>query len=399
MTTPVFLGSGLHTCLGVNVEECLEKLHSPMLDASTVSCDIGLASSSIPYFLVADCDADDKQKRFFDILFSVITQALEESGLSELERRGMGLLIGSSSFEVALEEERYKKDLEENSDSIPLAECGMGNLSERIRKELDIRGPDFTFNTACTASANAVWYGNKLVENGDIEHALIVAVEFSNRSTTYGFQGLQLLGSKRMLPFDTRRDGLVLGESCAALVLGKPREGKQNVVGQAHSSSNSIEPRQPFYLRGAANLCDTFSMSVTNEDGTAVAEVIERALANAKLRAGDIDAIKCHGTATLSGDAAEARGMLSVFDSLPPCTALKPYIGHTLGACGLSELILFFHAVKKGFLPGTPDVAGETSSVDFSLTQHPQEMREGNFVLNYFGFGGNNTSLIISNKK
>jgi len=398
MTTPVFLGSGLHTCLGVNVEECLEKLRFPMPEASTISCDIGLAGSSVPYFLLADCDADDKQKRFFDVLFSVIAQALDESGLSEQERRGMGLLIGSSSFEVALEEERYKKDLEENSDSIPLAECGMGNLSERIRKELDIRGPDFTFNTACTSSANAVWYGNKLVESGDIEHALIVAVEFSNRSTTYGFQGLQLLGSKRMLPFDTRRDGLVLGESCAALVLGKHRVGKSGVGDQSHSASNSIEPCQPFYLRGAANLCDTYSMSVTNEDGTAVAEVIERALANAKLQAEDIDGIKCHGTATLSGDAAEARGMLAVFDPLPPCTALKPYIGHTLGACGLSELILLFRAVKEGFLPGTPDVAGETSSVDFSLTQSPQEMREGNFVLNYFGFGGNNTSLIISNK-
>ncbi len=113
----------------------------------------------------------------------------------------------------------------------------------------------------------------------------------------------------------------------------------------------------------------------------------------------EIDAIKCHGTATLSGDAAEARGMLTVFDSLPLCTALKPYIGHTLGACGLSELILFFRAVMAGFIPGTPQVAGDTSSsVDFSLSQSPQEINEGNFVLNYFGFGGNNTSLIISNK-
>lgn len=399
MTAPVFLGSGLHTCLGVNVEECLQKLQLPMPKPSDLPCDIDVVNDSVPYFLVADCDADDKQKRFFDILFSVIAQALDESGLDEQERRKMGLFIGSSSFEVALEEERYKKDLTENSDSIPLAECGMGNLSERIRNELDIRGPDFTFNTACTSSANAVWYGNKLVESGDIEHALIVAIEFSNRSTTYGFQGLQLLGAEQMLPFDERRDGLILGESCAALVLGRERGGKQSIEDPSKGSSNSSEPYQPFYLRGAANLCDTYSMSVTNEDGTAVAEVIERALTNANLSAKDIDAIKCHGTATLSGDAAEARGILTVFDSLPPCTALKPYIGHTLGACGLSELILFFHAVEEGFLPGTPGVAGETSSVDFSLTQSPQEMREGNFVLNYFGFGGNNTSLIISNNK
>ncbi len=394
MTRPVFLGSGLHTCLGVNVEQCVEKLRSPMPTASLVKCDLAVIKQPVPYFLMAECEPENKQKKFFEILSSVIAQALDESGLNEREQKELGLFVGSSSFEVALEEERYEKDLAESEDSIPLAECGMGNLAERIRDELGIRGPDFTFNTACTSSANAVWYANKMVERGDITHALVVAVEFSNRSTTYGFQGLQLLSSKQMLPFDERRDGLVLGESCAALVLGKPASQPQ-----VDNTASTVLKKKPFYLIGAANLCDTFSMSVTNDDGNAVAEVIQRALSNANLSVEEIDAIKCHGTATLSGDAAEARGMLTVFDSLPLCTALKPYIGHTLGACGLSELILFFRAVMAGFIPGTPQGAGDTSSsVDFSLSQSPQEINEGNFVLNYFGFGGNNTSLIISNK-
>src|SRR5690606_1362243 len=125
-----------------------------------------------------------------------------------------------------------------------------------------------------------------------------------------------LLSPTAMRPFDARRDGLVLGESCAAMVVGP--------------SSDSSH----FRLRGAANACDTYSMSTTREDGAAVEAVIRAALADAALEGDGIAAIKCHGTATLSGDAAEANGMLRTFGQLPPCTSLKPFIGHTLGACG-----------------------------------------------------------------
>jgi 3-oxoacyl-[acyl-carrier-protein] synthase-1 len=88
-------------------------------------------------------------------------------------------------------------------------------------------------------------------------------------------------------------------------------------------------------------------MSAANPDGSTVAYVIEQALHRAGLPARDITAIKTHGTASLSNDEAEAAGMRRVFAQMPPLTALKPYLGHTLGACGLNELLLFCAAADR----------------------------------------------------
>lgn len=380
MASAFFLGSGLHTALGNNVPDCVAALRRPMTPASSVPCGMRGGADAIPYFLLFGLAADDPTMRMERVLFQVIEEALKAAALSPLQRKELALFVGSSSFEIAVEESRYRDALAQTSAAVALDNCGMGNFAERICSALGIRGEAYTFSTACTSSANALWYASKLIEQDVIEHALVVGVEFINDTTTYGFQGLQLLSPNIMRPFDRERNGLVLGESCAAMVIGR-------------SASTSA-----FRLRGAANTCDTYSISTTNEDGSAVRDVMCKALENADLSPDGIRAIKCHGTATSSGDAAEARGMLSTFKrKLPPCTTLKPFVGHTLGACGLSELILFCQAVEHEFLPGTPGVAEQNPDLAVSLNQQPMPIEPGNFMLNYFGFGGNNTSLIVSN--
>jgi 3-oxoacyl-[acyl-carrier-protein] synthase I len=128
---------------------------------------------------------------------------------------------------------------------------------------------------------------------------------------------------------------------------------------------------------------------------------LQQALESAQLNADEIIAVKAHGTASLSNDEAEAAGLRQVFNQLPPLCALKPRIGHTLGACGLAELALFCGAADQGWLPGTPGIAnkenGFAEELGVELNQLPLPITPGHFMLNYFGFGGNNTSLIVSN--
>lgn len=379
MTAAYFLGSALHTALGADLVSCVAALKRRPPQPAKISSSLDANTSTLPYFLLHGLPAAAIQTRSEERLFQVAESAIQEAQLDGDERRRMALFLGSSSFDIATEESRYERELAESPEAFPMVECGMANLGEKIRRTLGLCGEDYTFNTACTSSANALWYAAKLVEQGLVEHALVVGVELINTTTTYGFQALQLLSPSEMRPFDEKRNGLVLGESISAMVIGR----KQS--------------RQGFYLRGGANSCDTFSMSTTREDGSAVKEVIGAALGDAGLEEGDIAAIKCHGTATLSGDAAEANGMLATFERLPPCVTLKPFIGHTLGACGLSELILFCQAIENGFLPGTPGLAADGSAVGIRLNQASTPMAEGHFMLNYFGFGGNNTSLIVSN--
>lgn len=372
MSAAYFLGSSVHTALGADRQSCAEALKTfPPQQANS-------ASSTSPQFLLHGLPANAIRERSDVRVLEVAEAAIDEAGLTARQRRRMALFLGSSSFDIATEELRYQGDLQKSSAAFPLEECGMASMTERIRNQLGLLGEDYTFNTACTSSANALWYAAKMVELGIIEHALVLGVELANTTTTRGFESLQLLSPTAMRPFDSLRNGLVLGESIAAMVIGR-------------------DPRPDgFYLCGGANNCDTFSMSTTHENGAAVHDVISRALASAGLSASAVTAIKCHGTATLSGDAAEARGMLTTFEAMPPCVALKPFIGHTLGACGLAELILFCQAVENGFLPGTPGLAAD-GAVGIRLTQSCEPVDRGYFMLNYFGFGGNNTSLIVSN--
>src|SRR5690606_9816423 len=148
-------------------------------------------------------------------------------------------------------------------------------------------------------------------------------------------------------------------------------------------------PRGGFRLLGGATLCDTHSISAANPDGTTVAEVMRAALADAGMAAGAVDALKCHGTAGLLHDEDAPAGMRRLFaDALPPLCAVKPFIGHTFGACGLAELLLFCGAAEVGFLAPTPGVCATPSDLGIALPQLPRPLASGRFLLNYFGFGG-----------
>jgi 3-oxoacyl-[acyl-carrier-protein] synthase-1 len=312
----------------------------------------------------------------------VIEQALQAAELTQPERRALGLFIGSSSVDISVSEARYRRELGNDSTAIPLAaSSSLGNLASTLRQRFDLRGPDYSFNTACTASANALVYADAMVRAGRLEHALVLGTELFNVLTALGFHGLQLLAPGNMKPFDRQRDGLVLGEGCSALVIG-PRARRTGT----------------FYLRGSANLCDTHSISAAHPDGSTIAQVIDGALRSAALLPSDIAAIKVHGTASLLNDEAEVAGMKRVFPKLPPLCALKPYIGHTLGACGLNELTLFCGAAEQGFLPGTHGICAGDSDLEVTLNQTCADLPPGNYMLNYFGFGGNNTSLVVGNE-
>ena len=84
-----------------------------------------------------------------------------------------------------------------------------------------------------------------------------------------------------------------------------------------------------------------------------------------------------------------------MFAELPPIAALKPYIGHTLGACGVNEIILFCAALEQGFCVANPGICAEVGPLGIALQQRPVRLPAGPVLFNYFGFGGNNTALIL----
>ncbi|MEJ0099220.1 MAG: beta-ketoacyl synthase N-terminal-like domain-containing protein [Pseudomonadota bacterium] len=379
-----FIGAGLHTTLGNGVEANLAALEGSFTPPPRATARYAGREQQLPYRTLRDVplpgdDAAAEQLRLDAVLDATIGAALEQAQLSNDERARTGLFVGTSSFDIGVSEAEYREALLVDAAALPLdrqPSASLGQFALRMRARHGLRGPDFSFNTACTASANALLHADAMVRSGRLRHALVVGVECFNAITALGFQGLQLLSPDNMKPFDPARNGLVLGEACAALVLGPEAR------------------RGSFFLRGGANLCDTHSMSAANPDGSTVALVMQRALRSAGLEPRDITALKTHGTASLLNDEAEAAGMHQLFEALPPVCALKPWLGHTLGACGLNELVLFCAAAKRGFLIGTPGIAAQ-SDLGIELNQQSLDLPAGNFMLNYFGFGGNNTSLVV----
>jgi 3-oxoacyl-(acyl-carrier-protein) synthase len=196
-----------------------------------------------------------------------------------------------------------------------------------------------------------------------------------------GFEAMKLISPLPYRPFDKNRQGVIMGEGCGAVVL----DGKSKNL-------------RSFRCLGGANACDTHSVTTHDPLGGPIADVMRRALQQAGIVPEEIAAVKAHATGSYHNDLTECNGLRQVFTKrMPPVTGLKPFVGHTVGACGVIELILFTEAVGSGFVPGTLGFEVPDEELGLIPLTSPLPIGAGNFLLNYFGFGGNCVSLVISN--
>ncbi|WP_312937434.1 beta-ketoacyl synthase N-terminal-like domain-containing protein [Stutzerimonas nitrititolerans] len=282
------------------------------------------------------------------------------------------LILASTTLDIVAIEARVKAGEATGNPMAPALDA----LAEELRQEWGFAGA-FTLNTACTSAANALLYGVRLVARNHYRRALVLAFETPSEVTRQGFGVLELTSpSAAYRPFHAERDGLILGEAYASVML-----------------TREPGPEPLAKLLGGFSACDTSSLTNTAEDGSHIDWVMRRALHSARTTTAKIALVKLHGTATAANDQAESNGMRRTFaHALPPLCVLKPYLGHTLGACGLSETLLLLESLRQGGLPGC-DYAEQAL---LPLAAGPQSVSAGSLLLaNYFGFGGNNASLVL----
>lgn len=282
------------------------------------------------------------------------------------------LVIASTTLDIAAIEARVSNGEATGNQLAPALDA----LAEELRQQWGFAGA-FTLNTACTSAANALLYGTRLVTRHHYRRALVIAFETPSEVTRQGFGVLELTSpSAAYRPFHAERDGLILGEAYASVMI-----------------SREPGPAPFARLLGGFSACDTSSLTTTAEDGSHIDWVMRRALHSAGATTAKIGLVKLHGTATAANDEAECNGMRRTFPrSLPPLCVLKPYLGHTLGACGLSETLLLLETQRQGSLPGID--YGDQALLP--LPAKPLAIPGRSLMLaNYFGFGGNNASLVL----
>lgn len=264
-----------------------------------------------------------------------------------------------------------------------LHDCG--NSTDEIAEHFGTFHLVTTVSTACSSAANSIMLGADLIRAGRCDIAVAGGSECLTKYHLNGFNSLKILDSEPCRPFAATRNGLNLGEGAGFVVLES----------EEHALARGVAPIA--LLDGYGNACDAFHQTASSEDGEGAFLAMSEALKMSGLNPDDIDYVNAHGTATQNNDASESQAMFRVFGpDVPPVSSTKSFTGHTTSAAGGIEAVISILAVQHGFIP-----ANLNWKKPFDGGVIPEaEGREGvtlNHVLcNSFGFGGNDSSLLIS---
>jgi 3-oxoacyl-[acyl-carrier-protein] synthase II len=266
-------------------------------------------------------------------------------------------------------------------------------VAGNIAMEWGIRGYSSCTVTACAASAQAIGEGLDIIRVGRADLIVCGGSEASiTRVGVAGFAAMKALSTRNddpeaaSRPFDAGRDGFVMGEASATVIL---------------------EEREQAIARGAPILAevagygvssDAYHMTQPHPDGDGAVRSMRAALADSDLRPADIGYVNAHGTSTPQNDRIETVALKTVFgERVPPVSSTKSMTGHTLGASGALEAVFCIQALRDQILP--PTVNQERCDPDCDLDYVANRARATRFgvaLTNSFGFGGHNATLIFT---
>lgn len=371
------LGGEIYSALG-NKEERLKHLSEGTYRTVDKSMVLNGETLSYAYYGIDDGERNSAVTIPLQYLEEVVQKAIDKIGLTSEQLKRCGLFLGSSSNDLSLSLPLGKNFDGSQEAVIACERIGNGYYAEQLIKRFGLHDFTLTYNTACTSSANAVLDAASMLEGEVIDYALVIGMEMFAPVTFEGFASMQLLSPGKIAPFDRDRQGILLGEAVSALFMSR------DDVADA-----------PWYFRGGVSNCETHSVTGANPNGVGISQVITAALEKAGVQQSAVTAVKAHGTASALNDQAEMNGMRLAFAQTPAFFSFKPYIGHTLGSCGSSELLLILECVDAGFVPSSPNFSNCDETLQLAPMQEKMPCESGLFMLNYFGFGGNNTSFVI----
>ncbi|WP_294670822.1 beta-ketoacyl synthase [uncultured Fluviicola sp.] len=383
-------GYGVISSIGENVEETLLALKSEKT---------GIKQGRKPYterFKVGEISWTNQEliERFGltqnasrTALLGMIAakEAFGEHELSSEVRTG--LISGTSVGGMDVSEIAYKDYLKDESDDLNVYKNhSSGTTSEQIAQELGIRGYVNTISTACSSAANSIMLGARMLLSGQLDRVVVGGTDGLSQFTIAGFRSLMIFDEEWCRPFDETRKGINLGEGAAFLVL------------ETEETMRKTGKKPLAVLSGWANASDAYHQTASSPEGYGATLAMKSALKVARLNPADIDYINAHGTATPNNDLSESHGIKTVFgSSVPPFSSTKSYTGHTLAASGGIEAVFAILALNKGILLPNLNFGQAIEETGLIPVKNYSEGHEIKHILsNSFGFGGNNSSIILS---
>ena len=336
---------------------------------------------------------------FIQLGIAAATQAIKDAGLvanpKDADRIGVAIGSGIGGIETI---ENTHSTLVNNGPRrvspffIPGVVINM--ISGNVSIEWGFKGPNFAVVTACTTGTHNIGFGARMIQYGEADVMVVGGAESATSPITVaGFNSMKALSTRNddpaaaSRPWDTDRDGFVLGEGAGVLVIEEYERAK------ARGAQIYAE------LTGFGMSADAFHITGPSESGEGGAAAMQKALDDAQLNPHELGYLNAHGTSTPLGDVAETKGVKSVFgsDTNLCVSSTKSMIGHLLGAAGSVEAIFTIKALTDQVVPPTInlDEPGEGCDLDYV----PNEARQTSLdhaATNSFGFGGTNGTLIFS---
>jgi 3-oxoacyl-(acyl-carrier-protein) synthase len=312
---------------------------------------------------------------------SAAREALQQAGITDVQDMAFisGTTVGGmDTTECCWEEWKTGQKLE----YIAQHEAGASTL--KIAEHIGDFAYTTTPSTACSSALNAIMIGANMLRTKKVSCALVGGTECLSKFHLNGFNTLMILDHQPCRPFDATRAGLNLGEGAAYLVI-EPEE-------QALERGASILG----YIAGYGNACDAFHQTASSEDGEGAFLAMNKALQMAHVGPAQVNYLNAHGTGTPNNDASESTAIHRLFgEKLPLVSSTKSFTGHTTSASGSIETAICLLCMQNDFVPANLNWTKAENRVIQPLVHNRPAQLE--YVLcNSFGFGGNNSSLLLS---
>lgn len=264
------------------------------------------------------------------------------------------------------------------------ADHAIDATSAAIAQHLGLGGVHIAISTACSSSFKALASALRLIDHGVADAVVVGSADSLCRTTVFGFHSLGLLAPTATQPFSLDRCGITLGEGSAFVLIERTTEAtKRDALA---------------WVAGIGAASDAFHHTSPHPEGIGGQLSMRQALDRAGLTPNQIDYVSAHGTGTKLNDAAEAVAVQRVFERPVPLTATKSLTGHTLGSAGLTSLVLAIESLRRQEIPATLRAARLDDTFAVAVVDRRTPARLEHVIVNAFGFGGSNASVVVSRR-
>jgi beta-ketoacyl-acyl-carrier-protein synthase II len=404
MERVVITGMGTINPLGLNPEDSWKNALAgkssagkiDQFDASRLSVPIACEVKDFDPTKFMDGRNARRMDRFEQYAVASARQAIEQSGLDiHAHAERVGVVIASAVGGIQTLQDASRTLLTTGPRKLSPFTIPMlmpNGASGMVAIEFGVHGPAFSVASACASGADGVGIAWRMIRSGEMDAMVAGASDAAVCELAMGaFDriGAMTHGNSMDIPkpFDKNRDGLVVGEGAAVMVL------ESLTLARKRGAKILAE------LAGYGATSDAFHVTAPSEDGSGSARAIQIALASAGVKPEEVDYINAHGTGTILNDLSETKAIKRVFGKLAykiPVSSTKSMTGHMMGTTGALEVIFCAQVIRDGMIPPTIHYATPDPECDLDYVPNTARAKKVRVaVSNAFGFGGHNAVLVI----